>query len=154
MILGDALMMKTSSVPSGLILTTRCRRTRLLSFTATMLLTKMSSARGSSFVARETRGFRGLTLHPCSFIDVPLLAALVAPNPPERARTLLIYWIDSLESSTRFVKKSLQFCRVGEVKWPSAAWRFSSRALRSPARRPGGIWYTPRLFHGGSPWAR
>src|SRR6185295_19460473 len=75
MIFGDALMMKTSSVPSGLILTTRCRRTRLLSFTATMLLTKMSSARGSSFAAGETRGFRGLTFHPCSFIDVPLRRA-------------------------------------------------------------------------------
>src|SRR5256885_12328629 len=71
MIFGDALMMKTSSLPSGLILTTRCSRTRLLSFTATMLFTKMSSERGSSFAEGETRGFSGLTFQPCSFIDVP-----------------------------------------------------------------------------------
>src|SRR5437867_10902021 len=36
-----------------------------------MLLTKISSASGSSFAAGEIRGLRGLTFHPCSFIDVP-----------------------------------------------------------------------------------
>src|SRR5262245_31979941 len=47
-IFGEALMMKTSSEPSGLILVTRCRTTCLLSLLATIVLTKMSSASGSS----------------------------------------------------------------------------------------------------------
>src|SRR3989338_512018 len=90
MIFGEALMMKTSSLPSGLIFTTRCRRILLLSFTATMLFTKMSSARGSSLAVGETRGLRALTFHPCSFIEIPLCAAAAATWVLHRQTTVYI----------------------------------------------------------------
>src|SRR5947209_10707790 len=54
-----------------------------------MLLTKMSSARGSFFAAGETRGFKGLTFHPCSFIGVPRSAA-----PAATASEITVYILD------------------------------------------------------------